>query len=56
MTRCVERINDTLRFARVSRAGEQALVLSMPLRLDGGVTVELDGERLPALVRRVAHV
>ena len=35
----VERINDTLRFARVSRAGEQALVLSMPLRLDGGVTV-----------------
>ena len=35
----VERINDTLRFARVSRVGEQALVLSMPLRLDGGVTV-----------------
>ena len=35
----VERINDTLRFARVSRAGEQGLVLSMPLRLDGGVTV-----------------
>ena len=35
----VERINDTLRFARVSRAGEQALLLSMPLRLDGGVTV-----------------
>lgn len=37
----VERINDTLRFARVSRTGEQeqALVLSMPLRLDGGVTV-----------------
>jgi hypothetical protein len=35
----VERINDTLRFARVSRAGDQALVLSMPLRLDGGVTV-----------------
>ena len=34
----VERINDTLRFARVSRVGEQALVLSMPLRLDGGVT------------------
>jgi hypothetical protein len=35
----VERINDTLRFARVSRAGELGLVLSMPLRLDGGVTV-----------------
>ena len=35
----IERINDTLAFARVSRAGEQALVLSMPLRLDGGVTV-----------------
>lgn len=35
----VERMNDTVRFARVSRAGEQGLVLSMPLRLDGGVTV-----------------
>ena len=35
----IERINDTLRFARLSRAGEQAFVLSMPLRLDGGVTV-----------------
>jgi hypothetical protein len=35
----VERINETLRFARVSRAGERALVLSLPLRLDGGVTV-----------------
>ena len=35
----VERINDTLRFARVSRADPHALVLSMPLRFDGGVTV-----------------
>ncbi len=35
----VERINDTLRFAHVSRADQQALLLSMPLRLDGGVTV-----------------
>ena len=35
----VERINDTLRFAQVSRADQHALVLSMPLRFDGGVTV-----------------
>ena len=34
----VERINDTLLFARVSRATPQTLVLSMPLRFDGGVT------------------
>lgn len=34
----VERINDTVPFAHVSLAEPQALVLSMPLRLDGGVT------------------
>ena len=32
------RIGDALRFARVLRAGDETLVLSMSLRLDGGVT------------------
>ena len=36
----LERINDALLFARVSRATERALVLSMPLRFDGGVTAD----------------
>jgi hypothetical protein len=35
----LERINAALRFARVSRADPHALVLSMPLRFDGGVTM-----------------
>ena len=35
----VERVNDRAPFAHVSRAEPQALVLSMPMRLDGGVTV-----------------
>lgn len=35
-----ERINDTLAFAQVSRRGPRELVLSMPLRFDGGVTVK----------------
>ena len=35
----VDRMRDTLRFTRLSRAGQQALALAMPLRLDGGVTV-----------------
>jgi hypothetical protein len=34
----VERINDTVALAHVSRTEPQALALSMPLRLDGGVT------------------
>lgn len=36
----LERINAVLRFARVSPADPHALVLSMPLRFDGGVTMD----------------
>ena len=35
----VDRMRDALRFTRLSRAGQRALALTMPLRLDGGVTV-----------------
>lgn len=36
----LERINAALRFARVSRADPHTLILSMPLRFDGGVTMD----------------
>jgi hypothetical protein len=42
----VEALGDALRFARVSRAGRPALTLTMPLPLDGGVTVPWLAEAL----------
>jgi hypothetical protein len=35
----VERVGDSLLYARVRRATQRALILGMPVRLDGGVTV-----------------
>lgn len=36
----VERIAQALELTRIARRGDRALILAMPLRLDGGVTVE----------------